>query len=247
MRSPSRTPLEIRWDANCPAPVRAVRGRGAPSAFPGQPWHDTGPHGEPLDFSARVAALVADVALRCPEWAHVQADRVLFGFTQAQNSRLDGLQARVTPLRFPGGALARRIHGGSYRIQRFFRDEREYLYLMTFCLPRFLDQDFDSKLVTLFHELNHIGPAFDGDLRRHAGRYHLHSHSKQAYDVHATEAARAYQRTKPNSALTSFLRLNYGQLVKRHGQVVGLAPPRPKLIPLAALPAESAARSSGQG
>ena len=44
------------------------------------------------------------------------------------------------------------------------------LYVMTFCLPRFLEQSFDDKFVTIFHELFHIGPSFDGDFRRHSGR-----------------------------------------------------------------------------
>ena len=56
------------------------------------------------------------------------------------------------------------------------------LYVMTFCLPRFLNQDFDEKIVTLFHELYHISPAFDGDLRRHGGRYQVHTHSQKNYD-----------------------------------------------------------------
>ena len=30
--------------------------------------------------------------------------------------------------------------------------DREMLYLMTFCLPRFLNRPFEDKFVTLFHE-----------------------------------------------------------------------------------------------
>src|SRR5206468_1851711 len=82
-----------------------------------------------------------------------------------------GLQARVTPLRFAHGALVRRRRGVSFQVQRYFVDGAEMLYLVTFCLPRFLDQTFDDKFITLFHELFHISPAFDGDLRRHGGRY----------------------------------------------------------------------------
>ena len=66
--------------------------------------------------------------------------------------------------------------------RRIFVDGVEMLYLMTFCLPRFQNQPFEDKLVTLFHELYHIGPAFDGDLRRHAGRYAVHSGSQRRYD-----------------------------------------------------------------
>src|SRR5947199_128866 len=68
----------------------------------------------------------------------------------------------------------------------------EILYLMTFCLPRFLDQDFDEKFVTLFHELYHISPQFDGDLRRHAGRYAVHTRSQRGYDEQMAHLARAY-------------------------------------------------------
>ena len=70
-----------------------------------------------------------------------------------------------------------RLSGAAFRL-----DRREILYVMTFCLPRFLDQPFEEKLVTLFHELFHIGPAFDGDLRRYAGRYEVHTHSQKEYD-----------------------------------------------------------------
>ena len=85
-------------------------------------------------------------------------------------------------MRFRDGALTRRVGGTVYQVQRYFVGGREMLYLVTFCLPRFLDQTFEEKLVTVFHELYHISPNFDGDLRRHEGRYAVHSRSKRAYD-----------------------------------------------------------------
>jgi hypothetical protein len=117
---------------------------------------------------------------------------------------------------------------------------REMLYLMTFCLPRFLNQAFDDKFVTLFHELFHIGPAFDGDLRRHAGRYAVHSGSQRRYDEHMAELARAYLAAGPDPDLHAFLRLNFAQLRARHGSVVGVVVPRPKLVPV---PEAAAARA----
>ena len=132
----------------------------------------------------------------------------MFGFTQARNGRSHGLQARVTPLRFHGGRLIRRHRGVPYQVQRFVVDGSDVLYLMTFCLPRFLNQSFDDKLVTVFHELFHISPRFDGDLRRHAGRYAVHSHSQRRYDQHMAKLARAYLATDPDPELHDFLRLN---------------------------------------
>ncbi len=84
------------------------------------------------------------------------------------------------------------------------------LYLVTFCLPRFLDQDFDDKFITLFHELYHISPRFEGDLRRHEGRCALHSHSSTPSTTPkwpASPATLPAQRTAPTAACMDFCRL----------------------------------------
>jgi hypothetical protein len=164
----------------------------------------------------------------------VDVSRLLFATTQARTGRCHGLQARVTPLRFHDGRLTRQRRGVPYQVQRYFVGDREMLYVVTFCLPRFFDQDFDDKFITLFHELYHISPLFDGDLRRHQGRYAIHSHSKRGYDTHMARLARAYLAGGADPALHAFLRLNFAQLVQRHGCVLGVMVPRPKLIPVPA-------------
>jgi len=242
-------PQVLRWkQPDQPLPVRAVR---LPPASPGRkpgesrgsprprtlgleapPWLDTGSVDRPFDFCGSIRRLCADIVSRCDELKHIDVGRLLFGMTQARSAQPHGLQARVTPLRFRNGDLVRRRRGVAYQVQRYIVDDREMLYLVTFCLPRFLDQDFDDKFVTLFHELYHISPDFEGDLRRHEGRYALHSHSKRDYDVHMAELAREYLNSDPDRSLFSFLRLNFAQLQHRHGSVVAVVVPRPRLLPL---------------
>jgi hypothetical protein len=231
-------PTTLRWqEPDNPLPVRAVqlpaRSRPRTLGLEAPPWFLTGAPDRPFDFSGHVRRLCADVVRRCPELAHIDVSRLLFGMTQARSGRVHGLQARVTPLRFRHGQLTRRRRDGAYQVQRYFVGQREMLYLVTFCLPRFLDQDFDDKFITLFHELYHISPHFEGDLRRHEGRYALHSHSKRDYDLHMAHLARAYLASNPDRALHDFLRLNFAQLRHRHGSVHGVVVPRPRLIPIA--------------
>ena len=242
-RQPNRPrhALVLRWQApHDPLPLSVVRGHRSPRAQPPPPWHDTGMPGQPFDFCGHVRRLLEDIVGRSPGLAHVQVPRILIGFTQARSPRVHGLQARVTPLRFPCGELTRMRRGVLYQVQRYFDGDHEFLYLLTFCLPRFLDQDFDDKLVTLLHELYHLSPAFDGDLRRHEGRYQLHTHSQRTYDRRMADLARAYLAAGPDPALHGFLRLNFAQLQVRHGQVLAVKVPRPKIIPLLA----SAARDT---
>lgn len=244
----SGPPLVLIWGGrHDPLPMRTLRphGRSRPRIIgtDAPPWLDTGPREQPFDFCTGVRRLCADVVARCADLAHVDVSRLLFAVTQARSGRVHGLQARVTPLRFRDGRLTRLRHGISYQVQRYFVDGREMLYLVTFCLPRFLDQDFDDKFITIFHELYHIGPQFDGDLRRHAGRCSIHTRSKRQYDAHMAAMARSYLADGANPTLHAFLRLNFAQLLGRHGSIVGVMVPRPRLLPLPARGTETPASS----
>jgi hypothetical protein len=237
-RRPARAlPLVLNWKGpDRPLPVRAVRvpprARPRSIGLEAPPWLDTGAEGQPFDFCARVRRLCADIARLCPELAHIDTTRILFAVTQARTGHKHGLQARVTPLRFRGGQLRRKRGGVTYQVQRYVVDGQEMLYLVTFCLPRFLDQSFDDKFITLFHELYHISPMFEGDLRRLSGRCELHSHSKNEYDAHMATQARAYLDGGADRSLHAFLRLDFAQLAHRHGSVVGAMVPRPRLLPV---------------
>jgi hypothetical protein len=234
LNRPRPLPLELRWDANRPLPIKWVIPDGRSIAEP--------PAAHAFDFTARMRALCDDVAARCEELRHVQMPRVLVTFTPSRNRSRYGLQARVTPLRFRDGRLTRPHGPTDYQVQRFFVNGREMLYVLTFCLPRFLDQPFREKLVTVFHELYHIGPAFDGDLRRHPGRYEVHSHSKDLYDERMADLVRDYLADHPEPEVFHFLRSGYRELWDTHGGITGVVVPRPKLLPVGA-----ASRQAAQG
>ncbi len=230
-------PLTMRWSAATnPLPLRAVqlprRTRPRSIGLEVPPWLHTGPTDQPFDFGGHIRRLCADISRHCSDLRHIDASRILFGMTQARKAQAHGLQARVTPLRFRGGTLVRYRQGVAYQVQRYFVDGQEMLYLVTFCLPRFLDQDFDDKFITLFHELYHIGPEFKGDLRHHEGRYAMHSHSKRDYDARMADLARSYLHNGAERSLHGFLRLNFAQLQHRHGSVLAVHVPRPRLLPV---------------
>jgi hypothetical protein len=234
---PRSLPLSLRWDARRPLPVRWVFPDGTRPGLPDPPEFAG------FDFTGRMRALCTDISNRCAALWHVQMPRVLVTFTPSRNRSRYGLQARLTPLRFRNGALTRRHAGTEYQVQRFFVNGSEMLYVLTFCLPRFLDQSFREKLVTVFHELYHVSPAFDGDLRRHPGRYAMHSHSKDEYDSQMEELVRGYLADHPDPQVYRFLRSNYRDLWHDHGGVTGVVVPRPKLLPVGSATARAAARN----
>ena len=122
---------------------------------------------------------------------------VLVCITRARSGGRTGLWAKLTPLRFEGGSRLGMRRGQRYVIEPLVVDGREQLYILTFCLPRFLNLTYREKLVTVFHELFHIGPQFDGDHRRFAGRYHMHSPRSELFDSEAERLCDLYLATSP--------------------------------------------------
>ncbi|MGQ0633997.1 MAG: hypothetical protein ACT4QC_05290 [Planctomycetaceae bacterium] len=177
--------------------------------------------------------LCEDVVRGLPEFAHVRMEQVAVSFAQARSRVHWGLQAKLTPLRFEGGSLTTCRRGRPYTIERWHAGEIELLYVLTFYLPRFLDQTYREKLITVMHELHHISPRFDGDIRRLPGHFHVHSHSQRHYDQKMDRLVDRWLARNPPDGLHAFLRCNFRELLAHYGRVEGMRVRMPRLLPLA--------------
>lgn len=185
-----------------------------------------------LDFTLHMRSLCHDLTQRLPELRHIRFDFVAVRLCQTRHSASHGVHASLTPLRFQGGERITQRRGRSWTIRPLY-DARgeEMLYLLSFYLPRFCNQPLGEKLATVIHELWHIGPAFDGDLRRLPGRCFAHGHSEAAFHQEMRSRALHWLALSPPRALYAFLEHDFPELRRRHGTVYGTRIPNPKLIP----------------
>jgi len=185
-----------------------------------------------FDFTQRMRLLCEDMVQRLAQLSHIQMDHVAVTWTQARKRSAYGLHASLTPMRFEGGHLSGRVGRRNFTVERLFDDQgREFLYLLTFCLPRFLDLTFSDKLTTVFHELWHISPFFDGDLRRHPGRCYAHTNSQRGYDEQMKALALQWLAASPPPQLYDFLHFDFVTLYRTQGRIGGVKVRRPKLLP----------------
>lgn len=185
-------------------------------------------------FTRAVRAVCESMTERVPALAHIDMRRVAVGFCQARKRVPHGLQASLTPLRFENGARTTVERGRRYTCQSIFDPSgHEYLYLLNFYLPRFLNHSLGEKLTTIVHELWHVSEKFDGDLRRHAGRCYVHGPSQREFDRTASRLAAEWLASEPPAKLYAFLRLDFKQLNQQFGSVIGERYPAPKLAPVA--------------
>jgi len=186
-----------------------------------------------FDFTGAMRALCDDIVARLPELSHVDFSQVAVACCQTRRPGKYGLYATLTPMRFEGGSLTTTRHGRPFKSQKLCDDAgREMLYILRFYLPRFMDVDFHEKLATVIHELWHISPEFNGDLRRHEGRCFVHSRSHKQFDARIGSLAEDYLTRSPPKQLCAFLHCSFRELKHRYGAVYGAKIPHPKLIPI---------------
>ncbi len=185
-----------------------------------------------LDFTLHAGRVCDDMVARLEALKHIDLARVAISFCQTRKAVPHGMYASLTPLRFAGGATETVRRGRRWRIPRLVgREGREMLYILNFYLPRFLNLPFKAKLATIVHELWHIGPRFDGDLRRFGGRCYAHSGSQKRYDAQVTALAERWLALGPPEPLYEFLRYDYRELANRYGRIYGQRFRTPRLLP----------------
>lgn len=186
-----------------------------------------------LDFTSRMALICHDMTQRVPELSHINMRFVAVGFCQTRKDVMHGMYASLTPLRFEDGSLTSIRRGRKWTVQRLYDKQGvEMLYILNFYMPRFLKQDFRRRLITTVHELWHISPKFDGDIRRLGGRCYVHSGSQKNFDAKAESLADEWLSQLPDQDICDFLHFSYEQIVENYGRLYGKRFSVPKLIPL---------------
>ena len=185
-----------------------------------------------FDICTALRRLCEDISRRHAAFQHIDMKRVAVTYAQTRSAVEWGMQAKLTPMRFEGGAMSCVRDGQRWGAQRVYQDGREMLYILTFYLPRFLNLSFDEKLVTVFHEMYHISPRFDGDIRRFDGACYMHTGSQAAYDQQMAVYAKEYLARLPQELFPAYLQWDFQELRRRYGDVVGRKLAIPRLIAL---------------
>ncbi|HEY5512059.1 MAG TPA: hypothetical protein VIK40_00305 [Geomonas sp.] len=176
-----------------------------------------------LNLTSELERLIGDITDRCPDLQHVAPERVLVCVSTGRPSA-GGSLAKIHPLRFAGGEKSVTSRRGRRRVvctmPTITHQGEEMLYVIYFLVPRFLGLPFREKLITVFHELYHISPACDGDIRRFPGRNYAHGSSTKSYNALMGSLVDAYLERLPELSRLRFLEGDLAELRERHCAIV---------------------------
>ena len=177
-----------------------------------------------LNLTGELERLIRDIVARTPELEHVSPDRLLVCVSTGRPGR-GGSLAKIHPLRFAGGEKCMKRRRGRRNVlctmPTITHQGEEMLYVIYFMVPRFLELPFREKLITVFHELYHVSPACDGDIRRFPGRNYAHGSSTRVYNEQMGKLVDAYLERLPERSALDFLDGDLASLRSRHKAIVG--------------------------
>lgn len=186
-----------------------------------------------FNFTQAIRRVCHRITTESDEMRHIDLKQVAISVARSRKLGRHGLWASLTPLRFQAGAREAVRHNRRVTCQRVLDENgNEMLYLLNFYLPRFMDLTFDEKITTIFHELWHVSPQFDGDVRRFPGRCFAHSPSEKAYDAAVSRMTQKWLQTTQSAEPLAFLQLSFAELQSQFGTVFGSRFSQPKLIPV---------------
>ncbi len=186
--------------------------------------------------------LIAEVASSVPDFKQFDAKRIRVSASFNRSRNRGGVLAYVVPLRYRDGVpVELRKHRGRlyhWAMVPQKHEGHEILYYMYFMLPRFLGLSLREKIETVVHELYHIHPTFNGDLRRFKGRSKLHGDPKE-FDRNVRDLTDIYLGGDHNPETYEFLRGGPYHLRLRYGEIRAHHFPEPKPKLLKVTPIES--------
>ncbi|NJD76494.1 MAG: hypothetical protein FIB08_05280 [Candidatus Methanoperedens sp.] len=174
-----------------------------------------------FDFTGSMKMLVGDIVKTHPDFSHIALESIFIAISPS-NRRRDGVVAKLRPLRYEGGSKTQICRGTKYTSPEIQIKGNDILYIVYFHLPRFLNHgDHRDKLETVLHELYHISPLFNGDIRRFPGKNYAHGNSRKSYNRLISTYTDEYINSTTRPELSIFLKYGYSGLKRKYGAIYG--------------------------
>jgi predicted metallopeptidase len=189
-----------------------------------------------LNLTLELERLIAHITRSVEEFAHIDPRRVLVCVSSTRGGGVHGTYAKIHPLRFEEGKRSKTVRRGmrrfEYEMPRISHRGVEMLYVVYFLVPRFLNLPFREKLITLFHELYHISPDFNGDIRRFPGKNYAHGSSTKRYNDRMGRLVDFYLENLDDMGMLAFLQGDMDDVRGRFKTIVGRKMAAPRIMPV---------------
>ena len=184
---------------------------------------------ETINVTDTISVIIQEIAFTMPSFSHVDPSRMLVCCASNRKNSRGATYGKLVPMRFKNGEKIQKFRGQFYTIPTLINEEREILYVIYFYMPRFFDLNAYHKLRVIFHELYHVDPGFNGDIRRMGEYKASHGGSKKKFDEYFEDELMDFYSQVKSKPYMNFLNLNSRELHRTFANVYArrMKVPRP--------------------
>jgi len=167
-------------------------------------------------YITAMRSVIADISCNVEEFSYIDPEQITVNFKKAREGASEEVWAEITGFSDEDHGPVQQREG---RMEMYFYSNSLLFngtpvkYVVDFYVPAFFNLTFNEKLVTIFHELYHISPRFDGDLRLFKGKAYKHGPSMEKYDRYMEYLADKY--LSRSTEASEFLRSNAEELAQK--------------------------------
>jgi len=172
--------------------------------------------GDSINLTDILTLIIDDIIKTTDEFKSFDLNRILICCASNRKDFKGAIFGKLLPLRFKDGSEIIKHNGKFYTIPKIKVNNTEILYIIYLYIPKFFDLSPKGKVNVIFHELYHINPGFNGDIRRMGKFKAAHGHSRKSFEEKYIEYADAYFKTIQNTPYFSFLQMNSDDIRNRY-------------------------------
>lgn len=165
-----------------------------------------------INLTDILTLIIHDMIKSTDEFARFDLSRILVCCASNRRDGRGATYGKLLPLRFKDGSEIIKHNGRFYTIPKVLFGNTEILYIIYLYIPRFFNLSAKEKVNVLFHELYHINPEFNGDIRRMGSFKSAHGHSKKAFEERYIEYADRFFKNISSLPYYNFLEMNSDQI-----------------------------------
>lgn len=162
-----------------------------------------------INLTDILTLIIHDIIKATDEFKSYDLNRILICCASSRNDFKGATYGKLLPLRFKDGSEIISYNNRHYTIPKVKINNIEILYIIYFYIPKFFNLSVGDKVKVIFHELYHINPEFNGDIRRMGNFKSAHGHSRKAFEEKYIVYAETFLKTIKNSPYFHFLEMNY--------------------------------------
>ncbi|HPS86815.1 MAG TPA: putative metallopeptidase [Spirochaetota bacterium] len=175
--------------------------------------------GDSINLTDILTLIIHDMVELTEEFKCFDLNKILICCASNRKDFRGATYGKLLPLRFKDGSEIIKHNGRFYTIPKVKVNNMEILYIIYFYIPKFFNLSAKDKVNVMFHELFHINPEFNGDIRRMGKFKAAHGHSRKSFEEKYIEYADTFFEKIEDAPYYNFLKMNSEDIQKEFKKI----------------------------